>query len=76
MSSLDWVLVVLLNGATIVYGFYLSCGVRTTTDCFLVVAHFLGVRLGDSGFLHFSSHVSHGHVHQRRVSRGALRFCC
>ena len=35
MSAWDWGLVVALNGAIIAYGFYLSRGVRTSTDWFL-----------------------------------------
>ena len=35
MSLWDWSLVLILNGAIIVYGFYLSRGVRSSTDWFL-----------------------------------------
>ena len=35
MSLWDWSLVLVLNGAIIVYGFYLSRGVRSSTDWFL-----------------------------------------
>jgi hypothetical protein len=32
MSNWEWGLVILLNGAIIAYGFYLSRGVRSSTD--------------------------------------------
>jgi len=35
MTSLDWLIVIGLNGSIVAYGFYLSRGVHSTTDWFL-----------------------------------------
>jgi len=35
MTAIDWLLVLVLNGSIVAYGFYLSRGVKTSTDWFL-----------------------------------------